>query len=69
MYFFIYRLEPDKTLATKCLSERKKNKKCLSITLCANADRSYKLSPLIIRKFAKPRYFKNINISNLKMIY
>ena len=69
MYFFIYRLEPDKTLATKHLFGRKKNKECLSIALCANADGSHKLSPLIIGKFAKLRCFKNINISNLKMTY
>lgn len=62
-------MEPDKTLATKRLSGRKKNKERLSIALCTNADGSHKLSPLIIGKFAKPRCFKNINISNLKMIY
>ena len=69
MYFFIYRLKSDKTLATKCLSGCKKNKERLSVALCANADGSYKLPSLIIGKFAKPRCFKNINISNLKMTY
>ncbi len=69
MYFFIYRLKSDKTLATKCLSGCKKNKERLSVALYTNVDRSHKLPPLIIGKFAKPRCFKNINISNLKMTY
>ena len=69
MYFFRYKLESDKTLATKCLFGHKKNKKRLSVTLCANVNGSHKLPPLIIEKFAKPRCFKNINISNLKMTY
>ncbi|GES96196.1 CENP-B homolog protein 2-like [Rhizophagus clarus] len=62
-------LEPDQTLATKRIFRQKKNKKRLSIALCANADRSHKLDPLIIGKFAKPRCFKNININNLPMKY
>ena len=56
-------------MATRRLSGCKKNKERLSIALCANADGSHKLPPLIIGKFAKPRCFKNINISNLKMTY
>jgi len=64
-----YRLEPDRTLATKRLSGRKKNKERISVALCSNADRSHKLKPLIIGKSAKPRCFKNINIYNLPMVY
>ena len=64
-----YRLEPDRTLATKRISGRKKNKERLSIALCANADGSHKLNPLIIGKFTNPRCFKNINIHNLPMVY
>jgi len=37
--------------------------------LCANADGSHKLPPLIIGKYANPRCFKNVNISNFPMIY
>ncbi|CAG8838750.1 4546_t:CDS:2, partial [Racocetra persica] len=48
-------------------SGRKKNKERLSIALCANTDGSHKLNPLVIGKYAKPRYFKNINIRNLPM--
>ncbi|CAB5357741.1 unnamed protein product [Rhizophagus irregularis] len=64
-----YRLEPDRTLATRRISGRKKNKERLSIALCANADGSHKLPPLIIGKYANPRCFKNINIRNLSMTY
>jgi hypothetical protein len=45
------------------------NKKHHSIALYANADGSYKLKPLIIRKFEKSCCFKNINIQNMFMIY
>ncbi|CAB5352374.1 unnamed protein product [Rhizophagus irregularis] len=64
-----YRLEPDRTLATKRLSGRKKSKERLSVALCANADGSHKLPPLIIGKYANPRCFKNVNIGNLPMSY
>ncbi|CAG8725708.1 7441_t:CDS:2, partial [Gigaspora rosea] len=37
--------------------------------LCANADGSHKLNPLIIGKYKRPRCFKNINVSNLAMTY
>ncbi|CAG8818665.1 32553_t:CDS:2, partial [Racocetra persica] len=41
-----YWLEPDKTLATQCFAGCKKNKECLSIALCTNADGSHKLNLL-----------------------
>jgi DDE superfamily endonuclease/Tc5 transposase DNA-binding domain len=64
-----YRLAPDRTLATRQLSGHKKNKERLSVALCANADGSHKLNPLIIGKSAKPRCFKNVRIKNLAMTY
>ena len=64
-----FRLEPDRTLATKRLSGRKVNKERLSIALCANADGSHKLKPLIIGKFEKPRCFKNVKIQSIPMTY
>jgi hypothetical protein len=64
-----YRLEPDRTLATQRLSGRKKNKERLTIALCANADGSHKLDPLIIGQSAKPRCFTNVNLKNLSMTY
>ncbi len=65
----IFRLEPDRTLASKHLSGRKKNKEWLSIALYANTNGSHKLNPLVIGKFAKPRCFKNVNINNLPITY
>ncbi len=62
-------MEPDKTLATRWLSGRKKSKERLSIALCANADGSHKLPPLVIGKYANSRCFKNINIGNLPITY
>ena len=64
-----YRLEPDTSLATLRLSGRKKDKERLSIALCTNADGSHKLKPLVIGKYAKPRCFKNVNLSNLGITY
>jgi hypothetical protein len=65
----ICRLEPDRTLATKRLAGRKVNKERLSVALCANADGSHKLKPLIIGKFERPRCFKNIRIQSMPMTY
>ncbi|CAB5363548.1 unnamed protein product [Rhizophagus irregularis] len=64
-----YQLEPDRTLATKQLSGRKKNKERLSVALCVNSDGSHKLPPLVIGKYANPQCFKNINIGNLPITY
>jgi len=64
-----YRLELDRTLATKRLAGCKKDKERLTVALCANADGSHKLDPLIIGKFAKPRCFANININSLPVTY
>lgn len=65
----LFRLEPDRTLATRRLSGRKKSKERLSIALCANADGSHKLHPLVIGKYANPRCFKHVNIVNLPITY
>jgi len=56
-------------LATRRLAGRKKDKERLSIALCANADGSHKLTPLVIGKYANPRCFKHVNIRNLPIIY
>jgi hypothetical protein len=64
-----YRLEPDRSLATRRLAGRKADKERLSIALCTNADGSHKLNPLVIGKYAKPRCFKNINTSNMPVTY
>ena len=64
-----YRLEPDRTLATKHLTGRKVNKERLSIALCVNTDGSHKLKPLVIGKYQRSRCFKNIKIQNMPMTY
>lgn len=57
-----YNLLPDRTLALqheKCHGG-KRSKERLTVLLCANADGTEKLPPLVIGKFAKPRCFKNV---------
>ena len=61
-----FRLEPNKTLATGCVSGTKKYKQRISIALCANADDSDKLKPLVIGKAARPRCFpKSFNVQSV----
>lgn len=57
-----FNLLPDKTLAmaNDTCHGGKKSKERLTVLLCANADGSEKLPPLVIGKFAKPRCFKNV---------
>ncbi|CAG8745786.1 7750_t:CDS:2, partial [Dentiscutata erythropus] len=64
-----YCLEPDRILATHRIARCKVDKEHILVALCANADGSYKLNPLIIGKYQKPRCFKNINIKNMPFIY
>jgi len=57
-----YRLMPNKTIAYKgenCHGG-KQSKERLTVLLCANADGSDKLKPLIIGKAKNPRCFKNV---------
>ncbi len=54
---------PERTLAFKggkC-SGGKKAKQRISILLAANMNGTQKLPPLFIRKYFKPRCFKNVN--------
>lgn len=61
-----YRLQPNKTLATKPVKGTKKNKERITIGLCSNADGSEKLKPIVIAKAARPRCFpKNFNVQSL----
>ncbi|CAB5367834.1 unnamed protein product [Rhizophagus irregularis] len=64
-----FRMEPNQTLSTGKISGRKKDKNRLSVLLCSNSDGSHKFSPLVIGKSLNPRCFKNINKSNLPVIY
>ena len=68
-YTILFRLESDRTLAIRWLFGCKKSKERLSIALCANADRSHKLHPLVISKYANLQYFKYVNIVNLPITY
>jgi hypothetical protein len=49
-----YRLEPNRTLATKRLFGKKKQKERITVALTANADRSMILPPLVINQYLKP---------------
>ncbi|CAB5374532.1 unnamed protein product [Rhizophagus irregularis] len=58
------------TLSEKCkVPERKKDKNCLSVLLCANSTGSHKFPSLIIGKSLNSRCFKNINKSALPITY
>jgi len=64
-----YRLEPDKTLATKRIEGRKKCKERITVGLCVNSTGTEKMVPLVIGKYANPRCFKNINLKNVGVFY
>lgn len=52
-----YRLQPNSTLATAPVRGTKKSKDRITVALCANADGSDKLKPLVIAKAKWPRCF------------
>ncbi|XP_037959308.1 jerky protein homolog-like [Teleopsis dalmanni] len=59
-----YRLLPDKTFVAAnehAAPGRKTVKERITFLLCANADGSHKLKPLVVGKSAKPRCFKEFN--------
>ena len=61
-----FRLEPNTTLATGPVSGTKKCKQRITDALCANADGSHKLKPLVIGKSARPRCFpKTFNVQSV----
>jgi hypothetical protein len=64
-----WKLQPDRSLATKQTSGGKKSKDRITIALCANGDGSEKLNPWIIGRSKNPRCFKSINRNNLRVIY
>ena len=64
-----YRLEANHTLATKQLKERKNDKERITIVVYCNGDGSDKVLLWIIGKYANPKCFKNVNISNLNCHY
>lgn len=64
-----YRLQADHSLATKQLEGRKQDKERLTVVICCNSDGSEKVPLWIIGKYAKPRCFKNVNMSSLNCEY
>lgn len=63
-----FRLLPDKTFVAaseKTSPGRKTSKERITFLLCANADGSHKLNPLVIGKSAKPRCFNQKGFKNL----
>ncbi|KAK0579627.1 hypothetical protein LWI29_028873 [Acer saccharum] len=63
------RSEVDHSLATKQLEGRKKDKERITIAVCCNGDGSYKVPLWVIGKYANPRCFKHVNMSNLSCHY
>ena len=59
-----FRLEADRSLATKQLEGWKKYKERITIVVCYNGNGSDKVLLWIIGKYV-PRCFKNVNINNL----
>ena len=66
-----YKALPNKTLYYKNLPANsvKTMKERLSVLFCANMDGSEKMRPVVIGSAENPRYFKNINKSNLPVFY
>ncbi|CAG8785482.1 20611_t:CDS:2, partial [Gigaspora rosea] len=54
---------PDRTLESHYIARRKVGSEYISIALYANANSSYKLNPLVIGKYQKPRCLKGKNIN------
>ena len=64
-----YHLGVDHSHATKNLEGQKNDKERIIIALCYDGDGCDKIPLWIIGKYANPRCFKNVNISNLNCHY
>jgi len=64
-----YRMQADRSLATKQLEGKKKDKERITIAVCSNGDGTDKLPLLVIGKSENPRCFKNIHRANLGCQY
>jgi hypothetical protein len=64
-----YRMRPDKSLASKSVPGFKRDKQRITIGLCVNATGTDKICPLVIGKAEKPRCFKNVNLTNIGIVY
>ncbi|KAL2227918.1 UNVERIFIED_CONTAM: Tigger transposable element-derived protein 4, partial [Sesamum indicum] len=64
-----YSLQADHSLTTKQLEGRKQDKERLTVVICYNKDGLENIPLWIIGKHAKPRCFKNINMSSINCHY
>ena len=68
-----YKILPDRTLATKNDTEKRKGHKLikdrLTILLCTNWAGTHKLKPLCIGKYQSPRCLHHVNRDNMPVIY
>ena len=64
-----YRMPPSKTLAQAPRQGTKQYKDRVTIALCTNADGSDSYKPLMIRKSARPRCFKDFTVGSYVMYY
>ena len=65
MSALFWNLEPSKMLSDHYISVTKKLKNCITVILTCNANRSHKLSPLVIHKWQTPRVLKGIKKDDL----
>ncbi|KAL6493089.1 hypothetical protein OROGR_032848 [Orobanche gracilis] len=64
-----YKLQANHSLATKQLECKKNDKERITVVICCNEDGSKKNPLWFIGKYAKPRCFKNVNMSSLNWEY
>lgn len=67
-----FKMLPERTLASRkegSVSGYKKAKERITVAACSNAAGTHKLPLFVIGKSAKPRAFKNINVSSLPVYY
>ncbi|CAF1076189.1 unnamed protein product [Brachionus calyciflorus] len=64
-----YRLQPNKTLASKALNGTRTSKDRFSVAVCSNADGSDKRRLVVIGKFAKPWCFGKFDPSTIVEYY
>jgi hypothetical protein len=65
----LYRILPSKSLSTKSIRGKKKDKERVTVTLCCNLDGSEKLPLVIIGKSKNPPCFKGFKIVQLEVKY
>ena len=64
-----YRMQPSKSLATKEILGKKKDKERVTVALCCNLDGSDKIYLVVIGRSKNPRCFKGVNIAALRFKY